>query len=428
MNLFNTKAFKRSRGAYTTQCAFDYFTSILVTDAFLATLLLSVGVQESMIGIITSISSFAFLFQILSIVFAKSVKTVKPFVITFNTLSEVIFVLLYVLPFFNVSAKTKTVLSFAFVLVAYICKYISAGFLFKWGNSFVDPYKRGRFSAIKEVISLVCGMFFSLAVGYIFNCYQDSGKLKEGFIFITIMLIINTVMNFACLCLIKKDIDDGEEEQTIPIRKVIKVLVDNKNYRNMVIMVAVKSFATAFVVGFLGTFKTKDLFISIGTIQVINIVGNAFRAFLSGPLGRYSDKYSFVKGYKMGLCIEIASLVSLVFITGPDRWWMIILYTILYNVSLAGTNSNASNLIYSFVPQQYFVQATAIKNVICGVISLLSALIAGWVFNLIQFKGNKFFGISMYPQQLLALVAIVIMSVAVIFATKVVEKQKIIKQ
>ena len=427
MNLFNTKAFKRSRGAYTTQCTFDYFTTLLVTDAFLATLLLSMGVQESMIGIITSVSSFAFLFQILSIVFAKSVRNVKSFVIIFNTLSEFVFVLLYVLPFLGVSPQIKTVLAFSFVFIAYICKYISAGFLFKWGNSFVDPFKRGRFSATKEIISLISGMVFSLTVGYIFNNFQNTGRLKEGFVFITIMLVINTIMNFVSLVLIKKDVSD-ENIQVIPIRKVISELINNKNYTNMVLMVAIKSFATAFIYGFLGTFKTKDLLISIGTIQVINIIGNIFRMLLSKQFGKFSDKFSFVKGYKLGLCFEITAFIVIVFITGPERWWLIALYTIFYNISLAGTNANASNLIYSFVPQEYFVQATAIRSVVSGAVSLLSALIAGRVFNLIQLNGNKLFGISMYPQQFLAIIAIVIMCVAIVFATKVVEKQEIIKQ
>ena len=36
--MYNSAAYKRSRIAYTGQCTFEYFATLLVTDAFLATL------------------------------------------------------------------------------------------------------------------------------------------------------------------------------------------------------------------------------------------------------------------------------------------------------------------------------------------------------------------------------------------------------
>jgi hypothetical protein len=61
---FNTTQYKRSRGAYMAQCTFEYFVALVVSDAFLATLLSYMGFSDSVIGIISSLISVAFLFQL----------------------------------------------------------------------------------------------------------------------------------------------------------------------------------------------------------------------------------------------------------------------------------------------------------------------------------------------------------------------------
>ncbi len=52
-NQFDTPAYRRSR-------AFEYFVSLLVADAFLATLLKQIGLSDVLIGIISSFIMLAF--------------------------------------------------------------------------------------------------------------------------------------------------------------------------------------------------------------------------------------------------------------------------------------------------------------------------------------------------------------------------------
>ena len=66
-SIYNSPVYKRSRGAYTAQCAFEYLITILVTDAFLAKLLTHMRFSDAVIGVIASLNAFSFLFQLLSI-------------------------------------------------------------------------------------------------------------------------------------------------------------------------------------------------------------------------------------------------------------------------------------------------------------------------------------------------------------------------
>ena len=161
--IFDTKAYKVSRQAYIWQCTFDYFISLLVTDAFLAKLLSSMGIADSVIGIISSLVSFAFLFQLCTIFVAQKITNAKKICVFFETASSFLFMSLYLLPFLDISKETKTAIVTGAVILAYFSKYLVATILFKWANSYVDPGKRGSYSAIKEMVSLATGMIFTFA-------------------------------------------------------------------------------------------------------------------------------------------------------------------------------------------------------------------------------------------------------------------------
>ena len=156
--IYDSKEYKRSRIAYTMQATFEYLITIFISDAFLAKLLTSIGISDSVIGIISSIITIAFLFQLLAIFLVDKIKRNKQAALIFTTSSQLFFMVLYLIPFFSISKSAKTTMAVFLILGAYLCQYLIASILFKWANSFVAPYKRAQFSATKEMISLATGM------------------------------------------------------------------------------------------------------------------------------------------------------------------------------------------------------------------------------------------------------------------------------
>ena len=114
--------------------------------------------------------------------------------------------------------------------------------------------------------------------------------------------------------------------------------------------------------------------------------------------------------------------------TTKDTWWVIIIYTVLYNVSMAGNNQNAFNIAYSYVKEEYFVPALAIKNSIGGLFGFGATLVGSKILEYVQANGNTFMGIPMYGQQLLSAISFVFAIILVLFVHFVIEKQKVIKQ
>jgi len=427
MNDFNSKEYKRSRAAYKAQCTIYYFVTLLAADAFLAKLLSAIGIKDSLIGIISSFISVAFVIQLLSIFLVKLKVSTKKMVIVFDTVGIFFFAFLYVIPFLPISLEIKTALVIVSVIAAHAGNYLISSILFKWANSFVEPTKRGSYSATKEIISLLSGMVFTSIIGYIIDRFEGVGNINGGFLFISISMLTLNLCNFISLMMIKKEDESERMAGGEPLSVVFKNIIGNRNFRNVILLTIMWDVARYFTIGFMGTFKTKDLVISVFMIQIINMIANFCRMLISKPFGRYSDKHTYAKGFELGLYLAAGAFLINMFTT-KSSWFLVILYTILYNCSMAGTNQNSFNITYSYVDSKYITQAMAIKNSIGGICGFCASIIAGRILAWIQENDNTIFGIHVYGQQILSAISFCIVFVAIIFTKNVIGKQKVMLQ
>lgn len=420
---YNSPEYKRSRGAYAAQCTFEYFVSLLVTDAFLAKLLSSIGISDALVGIISSFITLAFVIQLASIFLVRTRVSAKKLVIIFDTISIFFFMLLYLIPFMPISKVAKTALVICCILIAYAGNYLILTICYKWANSFVEPIKRARYSANKEVISLAGGMIFTAVMGYIIDKYESVGNLSGGFLFIAASVLVLNICDFICLAMIKKE-EESISDAGASFKAVIKHTLGNKNFRSVILLTIMWDMARYFSIGFMGTFKTKDLMISLFAVQIINIIGNLARMVLSRPFGIYSDKSSFAKGFRVALIVAAAAFFINIFTTN-STWYLVVVFTVLYNICLAGTNQNSYNITYNYVDLEYITQAMAIKNSIGGLCGFGASIIGGKLLGAVQAHNNTIFGMQIYGQQILSGISFIIIAAAIVFVKFGIEKQEI---
>ena len=410
------------------QCTFEYLLSLLVTDAFLTKLLSHLGLDDTTIGIISSFITLAFVIQILSLFIYKLKVKSKTVTLIFYSISRLLFSSLYVIPFIPIGSATVKVVAMSFILVAYFSKYLILNVLYKWANSYVSPTKRASYSATKEIISIASGIIFTAAVGYIFDAMEANGNIEHGFIMIAILAFTISAADIICLFLIKeepiKPVQNGERKH---FKDIIRNTLGNKNFRSVILFTVIYDVSVYMTQGFLGTFKVKDLLMSVFIIQIFNIVGNVTRMAVSRPLGRFSDKHSFAAGMSVSLAALAVAYLSVVFTT-PKTWPLIAAYTILRAVATAGLNQNSFNIAYSYVDSNYITEALAIKNCIGGLGGFGASLLGSRILKYIQANGNSIFGIHLYGQQFLASISFVLALVALAVMVFVVGKQKVMKQ
>lgn len=427
-NLYESRDFKRSRAAYKWECAFEYFVSLMVADSLLAKLLTSIGFSDAETGILSSFITLAFLFQIISIFVIRKITNTKRFAVLFHSLGQAVCMVIFLVPFMPIARGVGKAFTVVCVLVAYFGNYMVSNLIYRWGNSFVEPTKRGRFNSGKEMLSLLTGVVVSITVGVAVDQFEGSGNAKGGFLFIAVAVLIFFAFDLAMLLIMKNEIRDQQEKtDAVPMREILKNTLGNKSFRNVIILAILWNCARFITVGFLGTYKTEDLAYTMTVIQIINIAACLARAAISKPFGRYSDKRSFAKGIELGLVIAAAAFFSGIFATPSSRFFIIV-HTVLFHVCMAGVEGNFINVTYSYVDDRYFAEASAIKNCISGVFGFGASLVGGRILAAVQANNNTVLGYTVYGQQILFAISFVLILGAIMFAHFVVGKQKVMIQ
>ena len=406
-NEFNSPEYKKYRKAYVTQCTVEHLVGLLVADAFLATLLKYLGLSDAMTGIIASFASVAFVFQLMQVFLVQSKFSTKKIVMLFDILSQMLFAFIYFVPFVPIDPTAKKFIVMASIMTSQVCKTMVITLYYKWGNSYVEDDKRAQFSAMKECISLITGIVFVAVVSYVFDTFKALNNTEGGLLFIAITMAVLNILNYISLALIKDEPTRERESMRVSTKEVLSHISSNKIFRNYVLINMFGSTAGGFITGFLGVYKIQELGMSLFLVQVINIAADFFRMGVSMPFANYSAKHGFARGIFLASLIFLAGKVCIVFTT-PATWWLIIIYTLCTAAYNAGSYQNSFNIGYTLLPQKYMVQGMAISRTATGIISFASALLGGKILSMVQANGNMVFGMHIYGQQLLALLAIMI--------------------
>lgn len=418
---YESKPYRRSRAAYIAQCTLEYYISILCTDVYLAKLLKSIGCSDAFTGVLSSVISFAFLFQLLTVPLAARLNGVKKTVTALDTASQLLFTLLYAVPFLPLSPAMKAAAAAALLLSGYFTFYVNQSVAYKWGNSFVSPEHRASFSAGKEMISLITGVGFTLAVGFITDSFEQKNDLSSAFIFLGCVMAAVAAANFICFTRMEdRSLRDAAAPQRLS--DVLAHTLGNPRFRKAAALTALSEFARYTVAGFLGTYKTGELGFSVGQTQLINVAASMGRFAVSKPFGRYSDRRTYAKGYFLGNLLTAASFACGIF-TAPGTRWLIVPATVLYHMSFAGTNQNTFHMVYGFVENDYIMPALAINNSIRGVSGFFASLLGSRVLAAVQKAGNTVLGHTLYGQQLLHAAALALTVIALIYNRAVVCRQ-----
>ena len=430
---FDSKAYRRSRAAYLLECAFEYFVALLVTDAFLVKVLKDLGMSDANVGIISTLIVLAFLFQLLSIAVVQHVSNTKVFATTVHLIGQLLFMGIYLIPFLPPisGSEYRQVLVVVCLLLAYLGNYLVQPMIYKWGNSFVEPRKRGTYSATKEMVSLLSGIVMTLISGYAIDFFEAKGNLHGGFIFAACGICIFSLCDLICLLLMNGEEKDSAEVhvEKVPMREVMRGTLGNKSFLFVVLLACLWNGAIYSTVGFLGTYRLNphELALTVGGVQLVNNAGCLFRFALSRPFGRYADKHSFASAIELAMLMGVIAFAVVTFTTpgNPVKVWiLVILFSLLYHGCNAGASANMINIIYNFVDDRFFVQAVAIKNSIAGLFGFLISLLAGRLLSYVQANGNRFLGLSVYGQQVLSVVSILFALSAIALVHFVISKRQ----
>jgi len=415
MNENSVKSIKRSRFMYLLEAAFEYLISLLVHGSFLATLTKELNISDSLTGILSSIISLGCLFQLLSLSIRRT--KVKKFVIIFSILNQVLFMLLYVIPLTNFKNNTKILLFVLIIISAYLIYNIAHPKKINWLMSLVDDNQRGIFTANKEIISLISGMIFSFGMGAVIDYFSNNGKIRIAFIISALVIFtLNVLHSLTMIFAVEKT---AATHQSKDLKHAVIELVKDKNILHITVIFLLYYVSTYICTPFYGTYQIGELGLNLKFVSAITICGSISRIFVSKFWGKYADNKTFaVMIEKCFIFFGLAQL-SIVFAVPSNGKVMFILYYIFNGIALGGINSALTNLIFEHIPKEKCADALAITQAFAGLAGFLITLCVSPLISYIQSCGNSIFGIPLYAQQFVSLLALIFTVLAIVYTRSI---------
>ena len=427
------KTLKRGRGLYIFEATFEYFISILVASTFLATLTDYLHFDTATTGIVSSFISLGCVFQLATLFIFKG--RAKKKVITFSIINQLLFTLLYVIPLIDGDERNKQGIFICVILLAYIIYNIAHPAKINWLMSLVDDKKRGKFTATKEIVSLITGVGFTFLMGAVIDYYdarcidydvttgeivKNTQEMEKAFIIIAICMVAITI--FHTLCMIFTAEKDVKVAPKRSAKEVFSVLKD-KNVIKVAIAFSLWYITSSSTTPFYGAFQKASVEEDLGLgfpmwfISILATVYAFARAGFSYFWGYYADKHSFANMIRICFGIAGVSFLVNVFCTPANGWVVYTIHYVIYAISMAGINSALINLCYDFVGEEKRRDALAVCLAMAGLLGFLTSTLMAPLVSYIENNKNHLFGINVYATQVTSLIACVMSVVCILYVS-----------
>ncbi len=418
MERITEKSLIFSRLMYIIEACLEYLISILVAGSFLATLTKELGFSDSLTAILSSIISLGCMFQLISLSIRKT--RVKRFVIVLSILNQLLFMLLYVTPLFSFDKKFKIGIFIVLIVVAYLLYNIAHPKKINWLMSLVEDRQRGRFTANKEIVSLIVGIVFSFLMGGIIDHFTQSNRTRTAFIISAAVIFILMLLHSITMILtVEKEAPLAEKKNVF---SSLKDIVKNKNILHVAVLFVLYYISAYSSTPFYGTYQINELGFSLKLVSAIAMIGSVSRILVSRFWGVYADKTSFAKMMEKCLIFLASSQVAIIFATPKTGVVMLILYHLLHGIALGGINSALINMVFDYAPAEKRSDSLALTQTLAGITGFVTTLAVSPLVSFIQKNNNMVFGLNVYAQQLITAIALLFTLTMIIYTRKMLKK------
>ena len=392
---------------------FEYFISIFVTGTLLGYLLDTVGFSESLQGILGTVATFSCGAQLFALFLSG--KRAKKICAVGNLVNQIGFIILYLFPLFDLNKNAKTVtLVILLILGHLINNAVRPSKLAMYMDS-VPLDKRGRFTAIKEMISLAGGIAVSLTMGRVADTYRSANGLptKEYYVICALTLLFMTLIHTTSV--LSASEKTAKTSKKAPIKSTVKRIARSSSFKKIILVCVFWQVASALSVSFFASYLREELEFTFTVIALMGTVSSISRIIASPIFGKIADKRSFATSMTIAFALAGLGFLAMVF-TSPETKWLYVAYACLYGFAMAGINSGLLNMVYDYVEHDDRACAMGVKNALGGILAFFTALLSGLIMSKIQENGGLHIGgATVYAQQVLSLLSVIAVIALVIY-------------
>jgi len=399
---------RRNSRFYIVQAAVEYHISLLVTGSFLAALTTALGISDALTGVLSSVISLGCVFQLVSLLLRP--RRARSFVAACSVCNQLLFAGLFLIPFLPLGTRGRIALFVVGILAAYFLYNIAHPQKVSWLMSWVADGTRGIFTANMQIVSLLSGMAFSLAMGAACDHFREKSQENTAFVLCAAVIFLWMAVHAALLRGVTDRQLTYESRGGVLLR--FGAVLREKKVRRITTLYVLWHAANYAAMPFYGTYQIKELGFSLTLVSLLTVLGSFARVLVSRVWGRYGDRCSFPVMVRLGFLLAAAAFGVCAFAAPGGGLVPFAVYNVLYAVSVGAIEIGRNNLIFDAVPEELRSDAVALSQSLCGLAGFAATAVCSVAVSAVQRGGNVVLGLPLYAQQLMSVVAALLALVA----------------
>ena len=413
--------YKKDRILYILQATVEYFITIAVGTTYLAKVAIEIGMSDATIALLTQIIHFSFVFQLIAIPLNKF-KHPKRWVTPSLILIELAFTLVYLVPLLPAESGIRPLLLVVAVVLGNALHNINSSAKSAWMIGFVADDKRGSFTSLMQIASLIGGIAFSYILGNVIDAYEMRGDMRGAFIVGGILVAALSVIH-VIIFLFTTEIEN-EGLVNVSVLSQVKSILTDKNVMKIIPIYLLYYAAMMCATPFYSTYQIKELGFTMSYIALLSALGAVSRSVFSIVAGKLGDKYGFLKVLNMAYIIIAISFLINMFTVPSNGKVFYAIYIFIHCMGMAGVGVSDVNIIYDYASIDKRVGVIAIRGTATGIVSFVVTLLMGRLVSHIQESGNRFLGMNVYAQQVGSAMAFIGFILLIIYVNTVAKSAK----
>lgn len=352
----------------------------LSTGNFMAGYLAYLGASPAMVARIAIIPQLGCVLQMISPVFFERMRYRKLSIVAicFGFRFSVGFAVFAPVLFQTRDARQH------FVFLLYFAAFLAAGFvtpaLNQWTLQIAPRSRRGRYFAIKDIMTMVMNSGISFLMGMQLDYFIGQDQAWTGYMAVYIFCIVLSLVDVFLMCRMKEPENQVMKEYNL--KDIFRPFQDKK-YRSVLTYNMLSYFSNLFAMGFLATYQLQELNLSHTSILGMGVISSIIGIggiWIWGKVADHTDWAVVILGTQM-----VTSLCSLGwFLVRPDA--RIAAMVLICAAALGNASSGMAglNLQYANAPARGMTTYLGVTAAAACLVGYLGAMAAAWIQEQLQ--------------------------------------------
>ncbi|HOJ33862.1 MAG TPA: MFS transporter [Candidatus Hydrogenedentes bacterium] len=355
---------------------------VLTTGAFLIGYALMFQANNTVIGLLAAVSPFFQTLQLPSIYLVERIRVRRTIAVVGFGASRLALLVLALLPLLKVSPGVSLSLFLIFLSLHHAFAAAGNCAFNSWLRDFVPADRLERFFARRLSIATLAGAVLSFGGGVAIDWIKKSTITNAGTFAYGFLFLIGSVAGLLSVIAISRTPEPQMPPTKVSsLRPLLAEPLTDINFRNLLIFLAVWSFAVNFAAPFFAVYLIDRLGLSMTLILVLSVLSQMANVPFFGIWGRMAERFS--NKTVMVFCVPLFFLTFLMwpFTTMPQphafTMPILIVIHIVGGIAAAGVGLCAGNLALKSAPYGKGAAYLAVNALISGAAATVAPILAG---------------------------------------------------